>query len=126
MLCDDHLGRHWIALSTGDGHTFNDMGGPQLINWCKGPAAFSSWSDSNGDGKADLHCDANGSHWVAVSHIGEGTKKFGGPGLVRQGWCNHAGAKTNWADTNGDGTADMHCDDSKGRHWTLPVHAVPI
>jgi len=38
-------------------------------------------------------------------------------GNYLNGWCGHAGAKTRWADINGDGLDDIICDDNKGRHW---------
>lgn len=33
-----------------------------------------------------------------------------------ENWCGHSGSYTNWADINGDGNADMICDDSQGKH----------
>jgi hypothetical protein len=44
---------------------------------------------------------------------------FSDLGQVKTGWCSHAGSNTSWADVNGDGKADMLCDDAKGSHWIL-------
>ena len=125
MICDDTAGRHWIRLSNGAGQFPGDLGMVKS-GWCGHAGSYSSWADTNGDGKADLHCDdTHGTHWVVTSHIGEaGKASFTGPGMVKKGWCSHPGSHTTWADTNGDGSADMHCDDNAGRHWTLPVHSV--
>jgi hypothetical protein len=38
-------------------------------------------------------------------------------GLIRKGWCSHAGSYLSWADVDGDGIPDMLCDDIKGNHW---------
>lgn len=38
-------------------------------------------------------------------------------GRWQWGWCGHGGSKTSWADIDGDGNADMICDDNVGRHW---------
>jgi hypothetical protein len=40
-------------------------------------------------------------------------------GMFRKGWCGHKGAKTQWADINGDGLYDIICDDSAGNHWAM-------
>jgi len=115
MICDDNTGRHWFKLSNGNG-TFQDLG-LKLSGWCGHAGAYTQWADVNGDGKADIHCDDSaGRHWVGLSN-GNGT--FRQLGIVRSGWCSHAGSKTSWADINGDGKADMLCDDNKGNHWAL-------
>ena len=45
-------------------------------------------------------------------------KFYWGPGKhYLSKWCGHKGAKTQWADVNGDGKADIICDDTAGRHW---------
>ena len=44
--------------------------------------------------------------------------------MFLRGWC--AGhAKTEWKDLNGDGKADLICDDYKGNHWSLPTTGFP-
>lgn len=58
--------------------------------------------------------DSKGSHWVNLSR---GNGKFRHLGLVKKGWCRQKGAKTQWADINGDGKADMVCDNTNGEHW---------
>ena len=40
-------------------------------------------------------------------------------GLIKRGWCSHSGSSLSWADVDGDGIADMLCDDLQGRHWAL-------
>lgn len=61
--------------------------------------------------------DSKGGHWVQLS-LGNG--KFKDLGMVKNGWCGHGhGAHTQWADINGDGMADMLCDDNHGRHWAM-------
>lgn len=114
MLCDDNRGNHWIKLGLGNGK-FRDLG-LKLRGWCVHGGSYTQWADSNGDGKADMHCDdAAGRHWINISN-GNGTfRDLNGP--VVSGWCSHAGSHTSWADINGDGKADMLCDDNKGNHW---------
>jgi len=61
-------------------------------------------------------CDDNsGNHWAMLGNGGNWkkseTKKHS------QGWCSHAGSYLSYADFNGDGKADMFCDDNIGRHW---------
>ena len=65
--------------------------------------------------------DSKGNHWIRLSQAGSDLKHtFKGLGHVKQGWCGHGqGARTSWADINGDGKADMLCDDNLGRHWAM-------
>lgn len=72
------------------------------------------WADVNGDGKADMICDdTKGNHWIQLSH---GNGHFTDRGHVQGGFCGHKGATTTWADVNGDGRADLICDDTNGYH----------
>jgi len=114
MLCDDTTGRHWAKLSNGDG-TFKDLGN-YLNGWCGHKGSKTSWADIDGDGKADILCDdKSGRHWARLSN-GDGKWKKD-LGNYLNGWCGHKGATTSWADINGDGMADIICDDTAGRHW---------
>jgi len=113
MLCDDTAGRHWYRLSTGNGN----FGGSvhYLSGWCGHGGSYTQWADINGDGKADLLCDDTaGRHWVKLS---AGNGKFTNGRHYMSSWCGHSGSRTNWADVNGDGKADILCDDTAGRHW---------
>merc|ERR1712093_326710 len=96
-----------VGLSNGNG-TFRQLGVVRA-GWCVGAAATTRWADITGDGKADLICDTTyGSHWALVQ-TGYGNT-FQDLGLFHKGWCVTAGgnpAHTQWADVNGDGTADM-------------------
>ena len=113
MLCDDSKGSHWINIYKEDGKFLNlDK---VKTGWCGHSGSETSWADVNGDGKADMLCDdSSGSHWINI-YMGNG--KFLNLGKVLTGWCGHSGSKTSWADVNGDGKADMLCDDSSGSHW---------
>ena len=114
LICDDSKGNHWVRLVTDQAGKLLDLG---LVKskWCSHKGSYTQWADVDGDGKADMICDdLKGNHWFMLSR---GDGKFTNVGLYKKGWCGHAGSRTNWADVNGDGTADMLCDDTKGRHW---------
>ena len=66
----------------------------------------------NGDGKADITCnDKNGNHWALLSN-GDGTFfNKGNDGKFLSNWCVGSNKQTSYGDINGDGTADMICDD---------------
>lgn len=116
MLCDDSEGQHWAMLSNGDG-TFTDLG-RYNSGFCRQSRAITNWADIDGDGKADIICDdSKGRHWIMLSN-GDGSFKAD-LGRVKKGWCGHRGATTSWADINGDGKADMICDDLMGSHWAM-------
>lgn len=69
---------------------------------------------------ADLICDdTSGRHWIRLQN---GLGYYTDLGYVKGGYCNHRDSYTQWADLNGDGTADMLCDDNKGRHWAISVN----
>lgn len=118
LICDDSRGNHWVKLSRGNGYFtyFIDLGpGYVLGGWCSHSGGYTQWADVNGDGKADMICDDTaGRHWINLSY---GNGRFLGKGLVLSGWCSHSGAYALWADVNGDGRADLTCNDSAGRHW---------
>lgn len=59
--------------------------------------------------------DVKGNHWVILSSGGKKWKKD--LGRILKGWCGHPGSRTSWADIDGDGKADILCDDTKGNHW---------
>merc|ERR1712070_72680 len=113
ILCDDRAGRHWSRLSAGGAR----FGGSRhyLSGWCSHHGSKTNWADINGDGKADLLCDDNrGRHWYKLA---TGSGNFGSSRHYLSGWCGHGGSYTQWADINGDGKADLLCDDTRGRHW---------
>lgn len=109
MICDDSKGNHWINFSNGNG-TFRGAG-LVLKGWCGHPGAMTHWADLNGDGKADMTCDdKQGRHWVNLS-LGNGKfRDLNGPQVKK--WCTHPGSYVQYADVNGDGKADLHCDDT--------------
>jgi len=116
LLCDDTAGRHWVKLSHGNGHF--SRGRHYMSGWCGHHGSRTNWADINGDGRADILCDDSaGRHWYRLSRGGEG--HFDGGRHYKSGWCSHSGSKTNWADINGDGKADLLCDDRHGRHWYM-------
>ena len=40
-------------------------------------------------------------------------------GLMKSNWCIHKGSRVTWADVDGDGAADLLCDDTNGHHWAI-------
>jgi len=84
-------------------------------HWCRGPNETTKWADINGDGKADLICDANNGWHFAQLYLGNG--RFKDLGTIAKNWCREPGEHTSWADINGDGKADMVCDGKNGWHW---------
>merc|ERR1712224_609297 len=70
---------------------------------------------AKGRGKFDMLCDDTaGRHWYKLA---TGNGNFGASRHWLSGWCGHGGSYTQWADINGDGKADILCDDTRGRHW---------
>merc|ERR1711871_938114 len=68
-----------------------------------------------GRAKFDMLCDdTSGRHWYRLA---TGNGNFGGSLHWLSGWCSHSGSYTQYADINGDGKADILCDDTAGRHW---------
>jgi hypothetical protein len=47
------------------------------------------------------------------------SEKPGNPAGINtlNGWCGHGGSYSSHGDFNGDGKADLFCDDSAGNHW---------
>lgn len=91
-------------------------------NWCSRRSGFvSGWADFDGDGLDDLTCSAaSGSQYVLLStRDGLKSPNADRDGLVLRAWCRSSGAAVRWADFNGDGKADLHCDDDRGDHWVM-------
>lgn len=118
MICDDTAGRHWARLMNGNRGVKRDLGFMHNMNgWCRHAGSYVQYADINGDGKDDYICDDSyGNHWIKLSH---GNGNWQDLGRVLHSWCGHGGAVTRWADLNGDGKADIVCDDKAGRHWTM-------
>ncbi|MCB1032809.1 MAG: VCBS repeat-containing protein, partial [Acidobacteria bacterium] len=100
----------------------SDPNGKVRQDWCpleRGYTAF--WADFDGDGRVDLTCSApDGSQYVLLS-TGTGLKSPNSDpdGLLIRDWCSFSTAVTRWVDFNGDGKADLHCDDDRGSHWVM-------
>ena len=60
--------------------------------------------------------DLEGPVNLAVDGVVQKHRDFG---IIKDKWCGHVGAHVSWADVDGDGMADMLCDDDMGRHWAL-------
>ena len=106
-------------FSVGDG-TFEDHGNI-LTNWCGDKGESISYSDVNGNGMVDLLCsDSKGNHWAKINISGD-LNSLIDIGKFRSGFCFHLSGRTHWADINGDGVADMICDDfeANGNHWAI-------
>ena len=74
----------------------------------------------DGDGKDDMICDdLKGNHWaILVNGHGYGHVNLGWHDHFHMnGFCDVKGGKVTWADVNGDGVADILCDDNHGGHW---------
>lgn len=63
---------------------------------------------------ADMICDdKRGYHWSRITKgnvVKDGWKSTDW-GMWKNGWCGHATAVTQWADIDGDGKADILCND---------------
>ena len=93
-----------------------DKSGLFVREWCHDSTGHVSFADVDGDGIPDMICDSKfGKHWVLLLDGKGGFKK--NLGMFQTGWCGHEGARTHWADINGDGRADMLCSDENGKHW---------
>ena len=67
----------------------------------------------------DMLCDDNkGNHWAMLS-MGDG--RFKDAGAYKTGWCLTSGMTTSHYDFNGDGKADLLCDDIHGSHWAILI-----
>jgi len=127
LACDDtKAGNHWVMLSTATGLTSpnGDPNGLMVSSWCGG-TGITTWTDVNGDGRSDIACDdaTVASHWVMLS-TGTALTPFNPPGgndgdPILSSWCGGKGSST-WTDVNGDGLADIACDDyTSGNHWVM-------
>ncbi len=99
-----------------------DRDGKLLENWCPLERGFRAyWADFDGDGMTDLTCaSTDGSQYVLLSTGTRLVSPNSHPdGLLLENWCASSGATTRWADFNGDGKADLHCDDDAGNHWVM-------
>jgi len=111
----DGLEQHHVLISDGTGKLTappNSISTSGLIkaDWC-GDAQVSSWSDFDGDGLQDLHCDGLNKHHVLISDgTGNLTPPNSSSSLIKAGWCNDPTASSSWSDFNGDGLEDLHCD----------------
>lgn len=122
MICDDYRGNHWVRLSKGDG-TWDKLG-MVLMDWCKprdgNMYRITTWADSDGDGKADIHCDdSRGYHSLLTTKFSNGKLSFQNVGVIAgPAWCKlgHLGNRVHWVDINGDGKADMVCSKNNGDH----------
>jgi hypothetical protein len=133
MHCDNATnGNHSVLISekgTGLLRPPDKIENGSLIKpgWCKG--GTTSWSDFDGDGYEDMHCDqaSTGNHWVLISNKGKGD--FSSPsgfkdnpsGFIEQGWCIGGGV-TSWSDFDKDlkNLEDLHCDNPlTGEHSVL-------
>ena len=70
--------------------------------------------------------DVKGRHWAMLANgHGDGLvtwkKDFGN---FMNGWCGHAGSRSTWADVDGDGKADLICDDTNGNHWLRTMNGI--
>jgi hypothetical protein len=117
QICSDTLGRHWHRLAYGNGSFAGTVYSANIYRWCSHKGAWTRFADLNGDHKVEMTCDdAHGGHWAMLGHGG-----YWNPHQTVKhstNWCAHGGAYTQYADINGDGKADMTCDDTYGRHWT--------
>jgi len=94
--------------------------GTLRLGWCTEANALIGWTDFNGDGLPDVHCDTPaGTHRVLLS-TGKELKSPNGnsDGLIRSNWCT-GGKFPSWIDFNGDAKADLACDGSDGSHRVL-------
>ena len=115
LLCSSTTGRHYRSLNIGPRKTVVMRTSVEAKHgWCAAAGSRASWADVNGDGYADLLCDAtNGYHHVLLS---DGNGGFiGGSIVANENFCEGP-STTIWADVNGDGKADMTCHNHDGRH----------
>ncbi len=130
------VGDHSVFYSNGR----NLMGAQTIaINWCQGQKNI-VWADVNGDGRADMDCYQQGSpyqgvnHWLQLSGYSTVTDPAIGPslvpvngenGVILNNWCDGA-SQISWGDFNGDGLADIFCDNvlplgngGRGQHYVM-------
>jgi len=116
-ICTTSKGHVWVGFQDSPGNFRSTYHG---LGWCSHSGSKIQFADVNGDGKIDKICDdTRGHHWVMISD-GKTFTKWGtgyASGYQYGGWCGHAGSATQYADINGDGKADMLCDDTRGNHW---------
>ncbi|HEX7957493.1 MAG TPA: FG-GAP-like repeat-containing protein, partial [Pyrinomonadaceae bacterium] len=107
---------HWVLLSQGA-----KLGPPISLTAFGSKYSSYTWADLNGDGLADLLVDetvpgqSSNAHYAFLSR---------GTGLAPRTELRRFGGDTcafGWTDFNGDGRADLTCDENSGqfRHWVL-------
>jgi hypothetical protein len=117
QICSDKLGRHWHRMAYGNASFGGSVYSANIKGWCHGATAWTRFADLNGDKKVEMLCDVpGGHHWAMLGHGGVWNPKQ--TIYHSKKWCGHKGGFTKYADVNGDGKADMICDDTFGRHWT--------
>lgn len=122
FLCLEPTTFTWHEESNTLASPNEDPDGLLVENWCsRASDSLSGWADFDGDGLDDLTCSsASGSQFVLLStRTGLESPNDDPDGLVRTHWCASSGAVVRWADFDGDGRADLHCDDDDGNHWVL-------
>ena len=66
--------------------------------------------------------DINGRHWLTLANGYDHGRVHWMNEYFFNGFCGHKGAITTWADVDGDGMADIICDDSVGNHYIRTTH----
>ena len=102
-----------MAVSLSTGTSFNGSGsGWWLANWCPSAPVL---ADVNGDGRADLVCEAwNGGGYNMSVAFSNGVNAFTDQGRWATNWC---WTLPRLADINGDGKADLVCTIPQYNYW---------
>ncbi|NUN99154.1 MAG: VCBS repeat-containing protein [Saprospiraceae bacterium] len=118
LMCDQTVSpyEHWVLLSNG-----KQLGSPISLTRYGTETSQYTWADFNGDGMADLLVDdhnpvrENNTHTVFISK--------GNAVEPRRDLRNFGRSfyKFHWTDFNGDGRADLTCDQDtlQFNHWVL-------
>ena len=95
--------------------------------WCILNNERTTWVDIDGDGFADVSCDTDsGDHFVRIWQ--PGPEEFT-PHVRVPNWCTYTvayKARLVWTDVNGDGRADMVCEDESGLRAVLLTAPNPV